>query len=171
VANAQIGPCVTSKASATTFSADNGFVSSNNLYANTLAHPNPLPTWTSTTPFPGGTYVTAKAGAGNVNIGLNAFPISANSVASATTSTCSGPGVQSLSSSSQVHGLVVGGNPAGDVTTPTDITLPSGVGTVHLNWIFQNSVYVERRALWLETFLGQDVILGDSLAGSNTNPC
>ena len=171
VANPFIGPCSTQHASGTSASLDNNVVTASAPYANTLAHPNPLPAFTALTPYPTGTYVAANAGAGSVKIGLDAFPITANSVGSSTTAWCSAPGTQSLSSTSQVDGLTLAGGPMPDSTTPTDITIPDGVGTLHLNWIFQNSVFVERRALWLETFLGQDVIIGDSLAGSNSNPC
>lgn len=168
-ANPRVGPCITSTASGASASAASASVSASGLYATTSSRPNPLPDYSTATPYPEGASASASAGASQLSTSMGSG-IRADSVGAKATSTCRA-GRIGLTSGSQVHGLVVGGAPLPDTTMPMDIPLPGG-STLHLNWIRQNSVYVERRALWLQADnSGENVVIGDVLVGANTSPC
>lgn len=170
IANQQIGPCATDHASGAEGSAVNSIASASSLYADTIAKPNPLPVYTMATPYPAGTYVNSSAGGKRIKLALDAAPISVDALSATVRSTCKS-GEIVLTSSGQVNGLRINNQAVADSTAQTDIPLANGAGVVHLNWEFRNGVYVERRALWVQTFLGQEVIIGDVIAGANSNPC
>lgn len=167
VANPMVGPspCVDSRASGVGVGLASDLVSMETPYAETAAtNPDPLPT---STPYPQGASGRAAGGAASVQIG----PISAHVVSASASVTCTGAGTFKLSSSSQVHGLSIGGTPVAvpDSTTPTNIKILGG--TLHLNWTEETSNYVEQRAIWFESTFGYDIIVGDAIAGIYTNPC
>lgn len=171
-ANLAVVPCVSSSQSASTLTGDAGSVSASGLYARTGSSPDPLPTYSALTPFPSGTYVTADAGAANVELALGggqdvaAGPVSAHGAGACLNR------APALQSSSSVVGLRVGATHFADSTMPMDIALPGG-GTLHVNWYYSDGYYVARRALWLEApSQGLSVIVGDVIAGANdANPC
>jgi hypothetical protein len=166
VANPNIGPCVDRHASAVNFGFASDFVAIKAPYADTsAANPDPLPT---TTPYPDGASASATAGAASVQIGTGDSAIRANALSATATSTCSNRTFK-FSGDSHVGGLRVGGVPIPDSTGPTDIKVLGG--TLHVNWSGGASNYTERRALWLESTLGEDIVVGDVISGVNTNPC
>lgn len=171
VANLAVVPCVSSSSSAASYSAGNTFTSETGLYASTSSSPDPLPAYTTLTPYPQGTTVNASAGAATVDIGPGTgAEITAGVTSANATGACFNRAVV-LKSSSQVHGLHVGSIAFADLTLPTDIPLPGG-GILHVNWYFSDGYFVQRRALWLQTPAAGDVIVGDVIAGANDqNPC
>jgi hypothetical protein len=169
VANFPVVPCASAQSSGADFTTTNSFTSVSSVYANTSSSPDPIAT---STPYPQGTTVAARAGSGSADIGSGlSVEIKANTTGAAATGVCFNHAV-ALTSSSQVHGLQVGGTAIADSTVPTDIALAGGA-TLHVNWYYTDGSYVERRALWLQgATLGQDVVIGDVIAGANdTNPC
>ena len=164
-----LGGCTDQQASLVNFGFVSDFVTIKAPYADTANTPDPLP---SSPPYPNGATSTAEAGAGSVQIGT---AITASSLSANATVRCSAHSFV-LGGSSAVHGLQVGGVAIGDSTAP--INIPILGGTLHVNWTGGAANYVERRALWFESTIGYDVVVGDAIAGVNhdasgnpLNPC
>lgn len=158
VANPSLGPCVTSHASAVNFGLASDFVVVKAPYGDTANQPDPLP---SSTPYPDGTTSSADAGAAGVQIGssLGAGPVSSHSSV-----TCTNHSFV-VGGSSQIAGLHIGAASIPDLSTPMNI--PVLGGTLHINWTGGAANYTEHRAIWFESTLGYDVVVGDTIAGTS----
>lgn len=74
----------------------------------------------------------------------------------------------STSASSSLAELRVNGVPVAVGAAP--LSIPLGVGTLHLNYTSQENGRVVRRALWLDTPSG-DVVAAEAIAGVRGQPC
>lgn len=118
-----------------------------------------------------GNHPTSTAEVSNISISLPGLPVIGATVLTSTASAggCMGGPSPTLSSSSQVVGLTVGGAPL--VVGSAPFTLPLGpFGALYLNRTITGPTSITQRALELDTVLAS-VVLAEVQAGYAGNPC
>lgn len=110
-----------------------------------------------------GDRATAHAEATTIEIraGLNLLRISG--LVSDAAADCTGTGPPRLTSSSQVNVLALNGAPV--VTTSAATTIPLVLATLRLNQTVVGPTGITQRALVVDNFFSEDIVLGEAFAG------
>lgn len=164
VANAPGTPCVDQHAVSTGSDTNLGVlqVTSTDLHASTDQAPDSL---ASTTPAAGDSATASSTVSALTINAVGLVSISLTIMTSTATVSCVPSGstlVPSFSSSSSVTGLSIDGVTVPVGSAPQDI--PLVIGTLHLNSTVTTGTSVTRRAVWLQSSLG-DVVAAESVAG------
>jgi Mg-chelatase subunit ChlD len=111
---------------------------------------------------------TARASVTDLTVKIGTLSIVAPEVVATAEAHCDGSTVKT-STGGKLVGLLINGRPATVVgDAPADI--PVLIGTLHLNWRGTIGGVTVRRAIWLQSILG-DVIVSQAEAGAAGNPC
>jgi hypothetical protein len=113
-----------------------------------------------------GDNATAHADLETATVGTG---ISVTSLVADARAECTSSGTPTLSSSSKVVGLTVNGQAYNVLTEP--VTIPLLLATLRINDTTNAPGRITRRAIWLDSALLPDVILGEAIADYSGNPC
>lgn len=102
--------------------------------------------------------VAARAAAGDVTVDLGALKLRAELLTADAVASCS----SGLSTDGAIGRLTLNGTKI--VSAEAPLSLPLGLATVHVNHVERTATSVRRRALWVQTPLG-DVTVADASAG------